>query len=167
MITVANVIFPTWMLGLIPSVIWLIMIPANFIVDSLVIIGWAKVKKVSDWKHVWAKSIWKIWIFGFLADFAAAGLLFAFFCLWMGISSATNQEWMMDASNVIMYGWGSFFYGLLGALIGGCLIYLLDRRWAFTKTTLSPEQKKNAAFWMAVITAPWLLSIPIDVLLFG
>lgn len=167
MMTFANVIFPTWMLGLIPSVIWLIMIPANFIVDSLVIIGWTKVKKISDWKSVWSKSIWRLWIFGFIADFAAAGLLFALFYLWMALSSITNQEWMVDASDVIMYGWGSFFYGISGALIGGLIIYQLDRRWAFTKTNLAPAQKKNAAFWMAIITAPWLLSIPIDVLLFG
>ena len=106
--TFANVIFPTWMLGLIPSVIWLIMIPANFIVDSLVIIGWTTVKKISDWKSVWSKSIWRLWIFGFIADFAAAGLLFALFYLWMALSSITNQEWMVDASDVIMYGWGSF-----------------------------------------------------------
>ena len=64
----------------------------------------------------------------------------------------------------VMIGWGSFFYGLFGALIGGCLIYSLDRRWGFRKTTLSLLQQKSVALWLAILTAPWLLAIPTELL---
>ena len=50
-------------------------------------------------------------------------------------------------------------YGFFGALIGLALIYRMDKRWAFRKTNLSAAQKKNLAFWLAILTAPYLMMI--------
>ena len=46
-----NVIFPVWMLVLFP-IMWLIVIPANFVVDSLVLIGCMYFLKIDNKKSL-------------------------------------------------------------------------------------------------------------------
>ena len=62
-----NVLFPLWMLMLFPQV-WLIVLPGNFIIDSLVLIISLFVLKISDKKSKYKKYILKIYGFGMLSE---------------------------------------------------------------------------------------------------
>ena len=62
-----NVLFPFWMLLLFPQM-WLIVLPGNFIIDSLVLLISMAVLKISDKKQWYKKHILKIYAFGLLAD---------------------------------------------------------------------------------------------------
>lgn len=75
-----NVIFPIWMLFFLPPV-RLVILPANFVIDSLVFRLAAKVSKLQGIASLYKKSILKIWGFGFLADIIGAGFLFLAFAL--------------------------------------------------------------------------------------
>ena len=75
MLTLINIFFPTWMLGAIPSYLWLIMLPVNFLIDSLVLLIWAKVKNVQKIGDFWKHSIVPVWCFGFVSDLLAAFVL--------------------------------------------------------------------------------------------
>ncbi|MDO4714625.1 MAG: hypothetical protein Q4B28_08600 [bacterium] len=75
-----NVIFPIWMLFFLPPV-WLVVLSANFVIDSLVFRLAAKVSKLQGIASLYTKSILKIWGFGFLADIIGAGFLFLAFAL--------------------------------------------------------------------------------------
>ncbi len=71
-----NVLFPVWMLMLFPQV-WLIVIPGNFIIDSLVLIILMKCLKIETKKEFYKKNILKIFAFGMLSDFfGSAYMLF-------------------------------------------------------------------------------------------
>lgn len=164
MLTLANIFFPTWMLGAIPSYLWLIMLPVNFLIDSLVLLIWAKVKKIQKIGDFWKSSIVRVWCFGFVSDLLAAFILCLFYFGGYALLDWLSLTFIDDLFGQAMIGWGSFLYGLFGALIGGCLIYSLDRRWGFRKTTLSLLQQKSVALWLAILTAPWLLAIPTELL---
>ncbi|MDO4175388.1 MAG: hypothetical protein Q4D42_11555, partial [Eubacteriales bacterium] len=63
-----NILFPMWMFWLWPTPVWLIILPANFVIDSLVLLAAMKWKRIADWKNAWRKSIVKVWLLGFLSD---------------------------------------------------------------------------------------------------
>lgn len=62
-----NVIFPFWMLMLFPQ-IWLIILPGNFIIDSLVLLCAMFFFKISEKKQWYKKHIFKIYCFGLVSD---------------------------------------------------------------------------------------------------
>lgn len=66
-----NLIFPIWMLLLFPMS-WLFILPANFIIDSLVLLISLYLLKQSTIKIVYKQVILKIWGFGFLPDLIGA-----------------------------------------------------------------------------------------------
>ncbi len=145
-----------WMIPALPSLLWVIMLVGNFIIDSLVILGWSRIKKVSRPSEVWKKSIIRVWLFGFLCDIlASAILLLIYYIVAGGILSAISAQELFR----VEWGIGAVLYGFFGALIGLALIYRMDKRWAFRKTNLSAAQKKNLAFWLAILTAPYLMMI--------
>lgn len=153
MVTLINFFFPTWFLPIIPSWLWLIMPAVNFLIDSLVLLGWAKTAHLRNPGLFWKRSILRVWIFGFLCDLLASLILVL---LYFGMLSIN------ETSQAVVSLGGSSVYGLLGAVLGALLIFLLDSRWAFNKTSLQPANKRSAAFWLAVITAPWLMAIPME-----
>ncbi len=62
-----NVLFPFWMLMLFPQV-WFIILPGNFIIDSLVFVVSMFILRIADKKQWYKKHILKIFVFGFLSD---------------------------------------------------------------------------------------------------
>lgn len=168
-----NVLFPIWMLTLMPS-FWLISIPVNFVVDSaaLLIILTVLAKKRGEatyrpWRD-WLRAIWLTWILGFISDLVAAGFLIFWglgptmllgdrggFISWWGEHVATP---MMENP------FGSIFAVLfvLAAIgLGGLLIYFFNKNVALRMIrSLEPWEIRRAAFWMAVVTAPWTMLVP-------
>ena len=62
-----NVLFPFWMLMLFPQ-LWLIILPGNFIIDSLVLLISLKMFKICESKRWYKTYILKIFAFGILSD---------------------------------------------------------------------------------------------------
>ena len=69
-----NILFPIWMLIWIPSWLWLILIPANLLIDGLVLYYSQKKLQIDDPQLI-RKHLWKVCPAGFLADLAGAVLL--------------------------------------------------------------------------------------------
>ena len=64
---VYNMILPIWLLLWFPSPLWLLLIPANFLLDLLVI--WLSIRKEENGFAVAWKNSGKICIAGFVSDF--------------------------------------------------------------------------------------------------
>lgn len=69
-----NVLFPFWMLMLFPQ-IWLIILPGNFLVDSVVLILSMICLKIHDRKEFYKKNILKIFGFGILSDIVGSAYM--------------------------------------------------------------------------------------------
>ena len=70
-ITLYNLIFPVWLIWLMPPVLLLIL-PANFLWDLLVMVLTMRVLQVTDQKKMIQRVIIRVWLCGFLADLAGS-----------------------------------------------------------------------------------------------
>lgn len=132
---------------------WLISLPLNFIVDSAILLIGLKVFGKTDIKFNYKKAILKTWIFGYLSDLIATGLLFGFECLaglWRG------DILVNPFGNVI-----SFLLVLISVASAGFFIYLFNYKIALKKTNLDNAVKKKVAIFLALCTAPYLFFMPV------
>ena len=73
-----NLIFPMWGIyfyAILFPYFFVLLLPANFIVDTVMLLLLFFLFKVPEKKELYRRGIWKAWGFGFLADFLAAGVL--------------------------------------------------------------------------------------------
>ena len=134
-----NVLFPFWMLMLFPQ-IWLIVLPGNFIIDSLVLIISLFVLKIADKRLNYKKYILKIYGFGMLSDIlGSAVMLILVFC---GLGRMGDE----------------LYITLPGLLISAVFIFVFNYFITFRKAD------KKIRLWMpiifAVFTAPYTFLIP-------
>ena len=135
-----NVLFPFWMLMLFPQM-WLIVLPGNFIIDSLVLIISMYVLKIEDKKMWYKKHILKVFIFGMLSDIIGSIYMLV---LVMGF----HVGGLCD----------ELYLTVPALVISAILIFVFNYFITFRKT----ERKFRFRFAMifAIATAPYTFLIP-------
>ena len=151
-----NVFFPIWLFFAFPPII-LISLPINFIIDSLVLLLGGKVLKIENLKNIYKKSIFRIFIFGFLADILGALILLA-------TQFVPGEFWYQNILAPLMFNPFhtvlSFIYCLITIVITGVLIYFFNKRITFKNIDLEEKMKKKLCIIIAVFTAPFFFLIP-------
>ena len=138
-----NVLFPFWFLMLIPST-WIIVLPGNFLIDSLVLLICMKCLHVENKKTFYKKHIWKIFAFGLLSDLIGSGLLFL----------ALVMEWSMMGDEL--------YITFPAMVISAICIYLFNYFVTFRKDDKNIRFKMALTF--AIATAPYTFLIPSSLL---
>lgn len=154
-----NVLFPLWMLIIFPSV-WLVVVPANFIIDSAVLLIAAHFFCRGMEKEIWKKSIVKVFLFGFLSDFVGSAFLLGGTMIGGYSGIAFIEDLFIDTQN----GPGSiggFFILLFAVALAGICIYFFDYKIAFKKLEIEDAEKKKLALALAIATAPYTFFIPL------
>ena len=135
-----NVLFPFWMLLLFPQM-WLIVLPGNFIIDSLVLLISMAVLKIADKKQWYKKHILKIYAFGLLADIIGSAYM-----LLMMVGFELGRM-------------GDELYLTIPALaISAVLIFVFNYLITFRKADKVLRLKFALTF--AIVTAPYTFLIP-------
>lgn len=145
-----NLVFPFWFLYLFPMPQWLILLPVNFAVDSLVIYLSAREQEIGNGLDLWKRSILSVWSLGFLCDFIGAALTFGLYLLLHEVPG------MID---LITFP-GTTLISIPGLILAGVLIYFLNKKFSFRKANLSPEQLHRLCLHLALFTAPYTMLIP-------
>ena len=78
-----NVLFPVWFLMLLPQ-LWLIILPGNFLIDSIVLLIAMHFLQIQDMKTLYKRKILPIFLYGLLADVIGALFLFGMLLLEVG-----------------------------------------------------------------------------------
>lgn len=158
-----NVIFPIWMIWLFP-ITWIVVLPANFIIDMIVVILTLKVLKVKDIKAVTKSVILKVWIFGFLADFIGTFLMLISNLIDFDYNSPIGEWWYNNITNAVSYNPYSSIWALLWVIMcvltSAILIYLFNYKVVLKKSSLDEGQKKRLALSLAIFTAPYTFLLP-------
>ena len=141
-VTLYNVLFPFWMLLLFPQV-WLVILPGNFIIDSLVLIIGMAALKIADKKQWYKKHILKIFLFGMLSDIIAAGYMFLML--------------MTVLKDVIVMA-DELYLTLPAVIMAAALIFVFNYFFTFKKDEKLLRLKFSLIF--AVVTAPYTFLIP-------
>ena len=137
-----NLIFPMWGIyfyAILFPYFFVLLLPANFIVDTVMLLLLFFLFKVPEKKELYRRGIWKAWGFGFLADFLAAGVLLPFH-IYAPFSSV-----------------GAFLFATVGVVLAGVLIYFFHIRFVWKGILLEEGKKKKIALGMAILTAPYLM----------
>ena len=135
-----NVLFPFWMLLLVPS-LWLIVLPGNFVIDSLVLLAAMAIYKVTDRKRWYKQYIVPIFCFGILSDLIGSGYLLL---MMIGLDvGRMGDEWYLTAPAI---------------LIAAAAIFLLNYFVTFRREEKAIRLKMALTF--AIVTAPYTFLIP-------
>ena len=143
-----NVIMPIWLMFLYPTFLWLLILPLNFLIDSLVVLIVKRVRSIEPTRRVWQSSIFKVWVFGFLSDFLGAGVVLLMELLFSGMINTYRFP-------------GLTLISIPGVLVAGVLIYLFNRYISFRRCELEPSDVKAMALSLAIATAPYTMLIPV------
>ena len=153
-----NVIFPVWFLFVFPPVL-LLVLPGNFIIDSMIFFLAAKFLTIKNIKSIYKKTILRVWGFGFLADIVGAVFLFLSFTIpgtWWNDNIIAALAWN-PATNIY-----ALLYCLAAITLSGFLIYYLNYNFTFKKIDMDVLKKKRLCFYIALLTAPYLFLLPTE-----
>ena len=135
-----NVLFPFWMLLLFPQM-WAIVLPGNFIIDSLVLIISMFALKMTKKKRFYKRHIFPIWGFGMLSDIIGAAYMFLLI-------------WAFEVGSM-----GDELYLTIPALIiSAILIFVFNYFVTFRKSDKVLRLKLALIF--AIVTAPYTFLVP-------
>ncbi len=151
-----NVIFPIWFLMMFPMS-WIFVLPANFIIDTIVFFIALKVFKITTIKEQYKKCIFKIWIFGFIADMLGSVILLLtqFFPSEGILKDITIAATINPFQNI--YG---FLYVAIATFVSAVAIYLFNQKIALKKADIDEKTKKKIALILAIVTAPYVFFFP-------
>lgn len=150
-----NMIMPVWLLVIFP-VTWIPVLAGNFVIDSLLLLLFLKLRKHDDIRTKWKKSIVKVWLFGMLSDIVGGAII---------VLSAVIAGMINDQSRFSRYILGPIWRDPGAAavcvacmLLSSLLIYLFDSKISFRKAIGDPRERKILALLFAVVTTPWLFA---------
>ena len=147
-----NVLFPIWFFYFFPMM-WLLILPVNFLVDSLVLWFSARHQGIGERLVLWKKHILPIWGIGFLSDLIGAGLIFL---IYMVIAELP----LLRFFNPLLFP-GTTLISLPGVILAGVLIYWMNRKLTFRKSSLDPAAIHRFCLHLAFFTAPYTMLIPL------
>ncbi|WP_425445831.1 hypothetical protein [Dethiothermospora halolimnae] len=158
-----NLIFPIWFLLFFPPVIF-ITILGNYVIDSLMIMICFYVYKLKDkgfnLKIFYKKNILKVWLYGFLADFIGAGILFLiillgdkFKVLNQVVGALSYHPFTNPIASIII---------ISAVFVSAGFIFLFNYKLVFEKHIKEKALRFKIAMTIAIITAPWTFFLPAD-----
>ena len=154
-----NLIFPAWALFVNPFA-WVVILPANFIIDSIVVVIVLKLIKVTNVKNLYKKMIFKVWGLGFAADILGT------ICLSIMIGFAddiTHMKYRGLSYNTQDYPIGLILISI-AIIISSILIYAFNYYGHLKNLELDQGQRRKLALTLAITTAPYLMFLPMDML---
>lgn len=135
-----NVLFPFWMLMLFPTV-WLVVLPGNFLIDSLVLLIALRVLKIAERKAWYKRHILKIFAFGMMSDLVGAAFMLLMM-LGFDVGHMGDEPYLT----------------IPALLISAALIFLSNYFVTFHKEEKSVRLKLALTF--AIATAPYTFLVP-------
>ena len=163
-----NLLLPFWVLIFVPSWLWLILIPLNYLLDRIVL-RWS-LGDMPDRGLFCRRHTWKLCLVGFMGDIIGAVFMVAALFL-TALPGALHENTEHPFLDKITYGVGfnpfsnilSLIIVLAAIFLAGLIIYLIDKA-VLKKVGLSLEQAKKSALRIALITAPYLFLFPSSIL---
>lgn len=155
-VTLYNVIFPIWLLWILPMC-WIFILPANLVIDSLVIVLTLKYLHCHDILSTLGAVILRVWLLGFAADLVGAGLLL------LSVSLFSNQATAEIGAALTVNPFShpaALLVTVLSIAVVGFLIYWAARKFTLRRAALPEADCKKLALSLAIFTAPYTFLIP-------
>lgn len=164
-IVLYNMIFPLWLLWIFP-VTWIVVLPANLLIDLLVLSLSMRCLKLDGRKEIAKKAVLKVWIAGFVSDFIGTIMMVCAVLIdsFLDYQSPLGAWWYENMTNAVSLNpfetLPAFLWTAACILISGICIYQLNFRLALKKAMPDTAIRKKLALSLAVFTAPYLFLLP-------
>lgn len=163
-IKLRNVIFPIWLLWIFP-ITWIIIIPTNILIDSLVVVLGLKFLKLNNIKELYKKSIVRVVIFGFISDIIGSFVMLLPNLIEGIIKDKVVKSWLYDNMiNSVNYrpldNIYSFLWTTMALIISAFFIYFFNKKVSFKSLDIDDQLKKRLSIILAVFTAPYVFYLP-------
>ncbi len=139
-------------------VFWIVTMPLNFVIDSLVLVVAMYVFRIEHKKTIYKKSIIKVFFLGYFADIIMAGMV-----LFLG----GNLSLSYPELDYLNYSPTSSFFStvIMAACIAltGVLIYVFNKQVSFQRLDIEDKEKHKLALALAIFTAPYLFMVDLDI----
>lgn len=120
--------------------------------------------QVLDPQKLFKQTARKYFLFWFLASILAGVLAYLpTFILWefLGQMRRFQGRWWLDLMVLLMG-----FYGIFFPITRGIFIYFFNKKWTFSKTELTLEQKKKISRQLAYFSFPHVILLPAAIIFF-
>ena len=154
-----NIFFPFWSLFLFPP-FFLLSLPVNFLIDSVVFLLAAKTLKLQNLKNIYKKGIRKIRGFGFLADII--GAIFLFLSNYIKDRLELPDTFLVGVNYNPRGHRASLLWTIIALLISGFFIFYFNYRWSLSEDNLSDQDKRKLALRLAIFTAPYIFLVSLS-----
>lgn len=158
-----NVIFPIWLLLLIPFS-WVIVLPINYVIDLFVIIVTLAIIGVSEKRKLAKSIILKVWIFGFIADIIGAIFMLLITMIPFPDEKVFREWWYHNIVFAVSYdplaNQYAFLWTTFCVLVSMCFIYFFNFKICLKKTSVDKAAKIKLSLALAIFTAPYLFYFP-------
>ncbi len=139
---------------------WVVILPANFMIDSIVVVIVLKLLRAGNVKGLYKKMIFKVWGLGFAADILGS------ICLMVMLGFADDITQMKYRG--LSYDPTAYLLGLIltsiAIIISGILIFSFNYYGHLKNLELEKGQRRKLALTLAITTAPYLMFLPTDML---
>lgn len=135
-----NVLFPFWMLMLFPQV-WLIILPGNFIIDSVVLLLCMHFLKTESKRNFYKRNILKVFSVGIISDIIGS-VYMLIMMLGFEIGRMGDEPYLT----------------LPTLIISAVCIFALNYYYTFRKC--DKEIRLKIALTFAIVTAPYTFLVP-------
>lgn len=153
-----NLIFPLFFLVLFPP-FWIAILPANFIIDFIVVYFTMKYLKILNPLDKVKSVIFKVWIFGFLADIIGS-VAIVNMARMDKILKIDSDYWYKNVYNNVAYSPTKNIYAfliiLVGLIITALCIYFFNYKISLKKLDVTELEKKKIALSVAIFTTPYI-----------
>ena len=136
-----SAVLPLWMLFFVPLA-WLVIIPGNFLVDSLALIISIIVLKLDNKKTFYKQNILKIFLLGIVSKILVTLGLFL-------------MAYVLDLDANV----SDLFLTIPALLIAGLMIFTFN--YFLTFKNMDKKIRFKMALFMAIMTAPYIFILPI------
>lgn len=164
-----NLIFPSYLIMFLAPGAAIYTLLGNFIVDSIVLYFISKAIYKSFIGKFYLKTIWKVWLLGFLSDIIgviyllfSADIFFPTYHLHLNDTSFTG-EFARGVSGAVsgsaFVNFWSFLIRFSAVILAGFFIFVFNYYVSFSKAEMTKSQKLKSALAYAIITAPYTILI--------
>lgn len=157
-----STILPAWFLLVFPLT-WFIAIPVNFIINTVALIAAFKLFKVNNAYETYKRVILKVCMVGLIANLITMGFLLIADIIpgnkGVSLYSAVTEKFMWNPYENLI----TTLTVITAILISIFVLYRLNFRISFRKAHFERKTAKYLSMFMAVITAPWLILFPFNV----
>ena len=150
-----SLVLPIWLLLVASPLIWFMILSVNFLVYTLVLIIACIFFKIADIKKIYKRSIFKMLIYGIVADFVGGIIL-------LGASKLNPDGAFTNIAYNPCSSWITVTYICICIALSAVISYFFNYKITFKNTNIEKSQKKGLALFIAIFTAPYMFFYPIE-----